>query len=189
MKLIKVFNLSSLVQNSTYYALAPDLSCRMTPRVDRAAVLHQRSTMAELSCVHVCTAPVMWCYTCHISSCIPVCLQGMSPPSCLSSGFHPALCRHCHQKGAVKTHEVSGRLKKQGQELSSTRQCEVKLLPINNLGSWIPTVALSVGILQSTADGQVCLSLHSRLFCSVPRHNCDKEGKDLQHEPKVRSEE
>lgn len=106
MKSIKVFNLSSLVQNSTYFALAPDLPCRMIQRVDRAAVLHQRSTMAELSCAQVCTAPVMWCYTSHISSCIPVCLQGMSPPSCLSSGLLPALCRHCHQKGAVKTHEV-----------------------------------------------------------------------------------
>lgn len=59
MESIKVFNLSGLVQNSTYFALAPDLSCRVILRVGRAAVLHQRGTMAELSCVQVCTAPVM----------------------------------------------------------------------------------------------------------------------------------
>lgn len=105
-KSIKLFNLSSLVENSAYFALAPDLSCSMILRVDRAAVLDQRSTMAELSCVQACTTPVMWCYTSHISSCTPVFLQGISLPSCLSSGLHLALCRRCHQKGAIKTHGV-----------------------------------------------------------------------------------
>lgn len=107
MKLIKVFNLSSLVQNSTYFSLAPDLSCGMIPRVDSAAELHQRSTMAELSCgTGVYSSSDVDNYTRHISSCIPVCLQGVSPPECLSRGLHPALCRHCHQKGAIKAHEV-----------------------------------------------------------------------------------
>lgn len=69
-KLIKVFNLSSLVQNSTYFSLAPDLSCGMIPRVDSAAELHQGSTMAELM---ACTAPVMLIITQGTSAAASLC--------------------------------------------------------------------------------------------------------------------
>lgn len=141
MKSIKVFNLSSLVQNSTYFALAPDSSCGMILRVDRAAVLHQRSTMAELSCVQVCTAPVMSIITQVISSCLPVCLQGMSPLTCLSSGLPPALCRHCHQKGAIKTHKV-------GQQGDSKSRARSFPLPGNVKWNFCPSRIWAAGFPQ-----------------------------------------
>lgn len=146
--------------------------------------------MAELSCVQARTAPEM-----SVMSAIPR-VTSAAAPLCASKECHlspgPALGFTLPSADTAIRRELSKltRLvcKKQGQELSSARQCEVKLLPVNDLSSWIPTAALSAGMLQEAADGRVCLSLHSRFCRSVPRHNCDREENDLHHEPKVRSE-
>lgn len=57
------------------------------------------------------------------------------------------LCRNDDQERAIKAHEVCQQagLRKWGHELSSARQYEVRVVPINDLSSWIPMAALSVG--------------------------------------------
>ena len=86
--------------------------------------------------VHVTSATASLCSSkeCHLARASGV-------------GFTLLLCRNDDQEGAIKAHEVGqqGRLRKRGDELSSATQYEVRLLPINDLSSWIPTVALSVG--------------------------------------------
>lgn len=74
-------------------------------------------------------------------------------------GFTLLHWRNDDQEGAVKTHEVGqqGRLRKQGHELSSARQYEVRLLPVNDLSSWILTVALTVGACKILQMGKSVL--------------------------------
>ena len=91
----------------------------------------------------------------------------------------------------MKAHEVGqqGRLRKRGHELSSAKAIRSETSAhqrFEQLGSHGGSKYWS---MQNIADGQACLSLRSHFFHSLPRHNCDREGNDLQHGPKVRCEE